>query len=234
MENAVMSNEKTLIVEIPFAGFYASVHDQELDSAMERDAEYFTGSDNDSYPNAVGMEEADLSGIMYEMADWAVAHDKYARRYLDNFTGFVKQETGFDLRLTFDKMTSPAEYNFTTDRIFANVPVSVMEAIKGAVTLSNLAEVITERHESRSGFASFYTTNIEEWLKKPLVDWDCNELATLLIAWMRQEIKPDADEAINDDLISYDTEMGPDAWQACVNWSEFDAKCAEEKEKKKV
>lgn len=226
MENAAMSNVEKMIVQLPFAGFYESVHDRQLDSQQEMDAEYFASTDNDSYPNAVGMEQSDLNEILFEMADWSKAHDHYVRDYVANFARFVQQETGMVLGLEFERMESPREYNFGTDRVFAYIPVSVLEMLKAAVTLGNLAEVIKERHESRSGFYSFYTTDIEEWTEKPLTDWDHNELETLLIAWMRQEIKPDADEAIDDDLIDFDTEMSRDAWEACIDWDEFDAKCA--------
>lgn len=232
MENAAMSNVEKMVIQLPFAGFYESVHDQQLDSAQERDAEHFAGSDNEDYPNAVGMEESDLNEILFDMADWGKAHEHYARRYVGNFAGYVQQETGLVLGLEFEKLESPREYNFETDRIFAYIPVSVLGTLKAAVSLGNLADVIKERHESRSGFASFYTTDIEAWNAKPLADWDHNELCTLLIAWMRQEISPDADEKINDNVIDYDTEMNTDAWESCVNWDEFDAKCAEFKAKK--
>lgn len=232
MENAAMSNVEKMIIELPFAGFYESVHSQQIDSAQERDAEHFASSDNDLYPEAVGMDESDLNEILFEMADYRKGYEKYARDYVSAFAGFVHQETGIALGLEFEKLESPREYNYGTDRIFAYIPVSVLEMMKAAVSLGNLAEVIKERHESRSGFASFYTTDIEAWNAKPLTDWDHNELETLLIAWMRQEIAPDADEAINDKVIDYDTEMNADAWQACVDWDQFDAKCAEFKAKK--
>ncbi len=232
MENAAMSNIEKAIIQLPFAGFYESVHGQQLDDAQERDAEHFASSDNEDYPNAVGMEESDLNDILFQMADYRKGFEKYARDYVSAFAGYVKQETGVDLGLEFEKLESPREYNFDTDRIFAYIPVSVLGTLKSVVSLENLAEVIKERHESRIGFASFYTTDIEAWNAKPLADWDHNELCTLLIAWMRQEIAEDADEAINDNAIDYDSEMNMDAWQECVNWSEFDAKCAEFKAKK--
>jgi hypothetical protein len=235
MENAALSNVEKMIVQLPFSGFYESVHDQQLDSAMELDAYNFsTDTPKDaSYPEAVGMDESDLCEIMSDMADWSKAHEKYARDYVLAFAGYVKQETGVDLGMEFEKLESPREYNFGTDRIFAYIPVSVLGTLKAAVTLGNLAEVIKERHESRSGFCSFYTTDIESWNAKPLADWDHNELETLLIAWMRQEIAPDADETIDDKTIDYNPEMNTSAWQECVNWNEFDEKCAEYKAKNK-
>jgi hypothetical protein len=232
MENAAMSNVEKMVVQLPFAGFYESVHDQRLDDAQEMDAEHLASKENDSYLEAVGMDESDLNEILFEMADWGKAHDVYARAYVAAFSGYIKQETGFDMGLEFEKMESPREYNFGTDRIFAYIPVSALEMMKAAVTLGNLAEVINERHESRSGFCSFYTTDIEAWTEKPLADWDHNELCTLLIAWMRQEIAPDADEAIDDHTIDFDSEMAFHAWQSCVNWDELDAKCAAFKAKK--
>lgn len=232
MENAAMSNTEKMIVQLPFAGFYESVHDRQLDQAMEMDADHFASRDNEDYPNAVGMEESDLNEILFEMADWGKAHADYAESYVGAFAGFVHRETGLELGLEFEKMESPREYNFGTDRIFAYIPLSVLEMLKAAVTLGNLAEVIKERHESRSGFCSFYTTDIEAWTAKPLKEWDHNELQTLLIAWMRQEIAPDADEAIDDNTIDFDAEMALRAWQECVDWNAFDAKCVEFKAKK--
>lgn len=223
-----MSNEKT-IIRLPFAGFYESIHDGEIDRAMELDVEHMVSSDNEHYPAAVGMSERKISEIMHDLADWSVAHEAYAKSYVSAFVGYVKQETSFDLSIEFEKMESPREYNFETDRIFAHIPVSVVVALRAAVTLGNLAEVIRERHQSRSGFCSFYTTDIEAWTAKPVEKWDHNELETLLIAWMRQEIAPDADERINDDVISYDTEMGLNAWQECVKWYEFNEKCEQAK-----
>lgn len=223
MENAAM------IIQLPFSGFYESVHADQLDEATERDAENFASGESDLYPEAVGMAESDLCEILSRMSNRTQAYESYSRKYVSAFEGFVKQETGFDLQLTFDRIESPRFYNFDTDRIFAQIPLSVVEKLRAAVTLGNLAEVIKERHESRSGFCSFYTTDIEEWTKKPVSKWDHNELETLLIAWMRQEIKVDADEAINDDAIEFDREMGADAWQDSVNWNEFEAKCAAKK-----
>lgn len=231
MENAKLSNE-TLSIVLPFWGFYETVHVRQIDEVMERDAEYFASRDNDTYPEAVGMDERDLCEIMDKMADWKKAREIYAQKYVDAFAGYVKQETGFDLSLTFESLDSPRQYNYGTDRIFARIPVSVVEAMRAAVTLGKLAEVITDRHESRPGFCSFYSANIEEWVKKPVTEWDHNELSTLLIAWMRQEMDEDADEAINDHAIDYNPEMNGDAWQACINWNEFEAKCAEKKGQK--
>lgn len=227
----VENNVKKMVILVPFSGFYESVHGAVMDTAEEMDAEHFASKDNDSYPEAVGMDESDIATILYQMADYKKGHLHYAESYVKAFVGYVKQETGVDLGLEFESLDSPREYNFTTDRIFAQIPVSILEELRAKVTLGNFAEVIKERHESRSGFCSFYTTDIEEWSKKPVTEYDHNELETLLITWMRQEMTKDADEAINDHAIEFDSEMALHAWQECVEWSDFEAKCKEFKEK---
>jgi hypothetical protein len=78
MENAELSNVEKMIICLPFAGFYESVHDRQLDDAQERDAEHLSSKDNDSYLEAVGMDESDLNEVLFEMADWSNAHDVYA------------------------------------------------------------------------------------------------------------------------------------------------------------
>lgn len=43
-------------------------------------------------------------------------------------------------------------------------------------------KAIKKRFTSYDGFISFYSNRIEDWLDKPLTEWDHNELGTLLYA----------------------------------------------------
>lgn len=94
----------------------------------------------------------------------------------------VYQET---MQLQFEEVISPREYNFTTDRLFATAPLYLMQKLfarSRAEGHQTLAKVIRERFTSRSGFISYYSNDLAEWLEKPLAAWDENELGTLLLA----------------------------------------------------
>lgn len=124
---------------------------------------------------------------MTDCADYRAIHLAIARTYVDAFNNVVGDEIGIDLGLKFESMTSPREYNFETDRIFAYVPVDTIEALFAASVADNhaaLRKVLEERHTSYSGFHSYYSNDVESWLAKPLADWDHNELCSLLCAAM--------------------------------------------------
>ena len=80
-------------------------------------------------------------------------------------------------------MTSPREYNFTTDRIFANVSLDDIKKLFAARLsqwgIESLQESIDNEFKSRSGFSSFYDDFCTEWQDKPIENWDCNELSIL-------------------------------------------------------
>src|SRR5690606_26269592 len=123
--------------------------------------------------------------------------------------------------LEFESLDSPREYNFCTDRIFCYIP---LESAKRLFVISakgnhkRLKEVIRERFTSRDGFISFYSNNLEEWLDKPLDQWDHNEIGTLLIA-----VAPCFDDASWGFYESMACNGGfYQDWEAAVDWKEFE------------
>ena len=71
-------------------------------------------------------------------------------------------------------MDSPREYNFTTDRVYAHIPVNVVLALfarSAAEGHARLRETIRERFTSYDGFHSHYDTTLDTWLERDVTEW---------------------------------------------------------------
>lgn len=156
---------------IPFSGFYNSDHDALIDDAIEQ-----------LFQDDQGC--AILPDDFYDHIDFKIVHEEYAKLYVKSLTQWLERETQFAPALTFESLYSPREYNFETNRIKCEISLADVQALMDQTNQGDLAAVIKERFTSRSGFFSFYSNDILEWLAKPLETWDENEIETLIMAFM--------------------------------------------------
>lgn len=162
---------------IPFAGFYSSLHDMAFDDALEQ-----IFSDRDT-----GCEvNHDLVHRAINVIDWKAAHLAYAQEFCDSFADML------GIKLKFDEMVSPREYNFTTDRIFVTMDEQTLLGLRARVDEDVLQETIRENHTSRDGFYSFYANSLEAW-PADVLQWDHNQVGTLMQAVVKSEF-PDYDQ----------------------------------------
>lgn len=158
-------------VKIPFSGFYESDHAHEIEHEIEM---YFDreGGGRDHTPE----------NFWYSFNKMRSIESEYAALYVRMFRAYFEDETGIELPLQFELMTSPREYNFETDRIFCDVKLSALRRVYQYVDKNILAAQIKERCTSYDGFISFYSNDAGEWVSKPLAEWDHNELGILIEA----------------------------------------------------
>lgn len=156
---------------IPFSGFYNSLHDSELDMAL-RDmfSDRATGTDVNE----------DLLQRAMEKMNWRGAYVEYAKEYADDFGRWL------ELDLEFDELSSPREYNFTTDRIFVKISEESLKSAFAKVLKPELREAVRERFTSYDGFISFYNPDMDSW-PEDVTEWDANQIGTLLIVLANQE-----------------------------------------------
>jgi hypothetical protein len=154
---------------IPFAGFYYSIWDSEIDHWVEQQAEYH------------GESVEDVSDRM----DYGTARLEIAQAYTEAFADWLGETLDKPVTLEFEQMTSPRYYNFETDRIFAKGDVfgDVLAELRSK-DADTLAKAFREAFTSRSGFISFYDPVVPS---KPIEDWDHNELYVLLEAWIAHQ-----------------------------------------------
>jgi len=160
-----------------FSGFYESIHDGAFDDEETRIIEDYPGHNWD---------------------DFRFKYDRIG--YCKNYVSAIASEIG--LKLEFMELTSPREYNFTTDKISVYITNKELKIISSALNSDTLKNIIKKRFTSRDGFMSWYSNDIEEWKEKPVKDWNCVELGTLLDAWI---IDSESKDYYNDlDYVAYE------------------------------
>jgi hypothetical protein len=114
----------------------------------------------------------------------------YSAAFLAISGGWVKafsKETGVPMEM--ESLSSPREYNFTTDRLFVLIPEQECRRLHSELFDSEeFADVVDGWFSSRDGFASFYSNDLEseEW-RKPVEEWDHNQIGALLAALVDKE-----------------------------------------------
>lgn len=167
-----------MITQIPFSGFYETIHAMYID-----DAEYDLFRPRDGN----GCEEPNpgLLERFRRASDYSKVHTEYAKKYAAEFSD------KFKIEFTFNSLNSPREYNFTTDHIFVNIAFSEISRIKRAVTNAQLQAVAIRELTSRSGFASFYDPDIKTF--GPLKSWDHGKLSILVMAYVENHANYEED-----------------------------------------
>lgn len=161
---------------IPFSGFYESWHSGDIDQEII------------SYFDIEGRGDSSLvPDDIYMSFPYGDAYKRYAEEYAESFNNWFTSETGLSLDLKFESLVSPREYNFTTDRIFCFITPEKKRELFNHVDKDKLRKVIKEHFTSRSGFSSFYSNDLDQWLLKPVEDWDHNQIGTLINAAMPEE-----------------------------------------------
>jgi len=176
-----------MLTTIPFSGFYGSIHDSEIDNVLEQMV-----SDSSGVSPVSDRISSDL---------WMHTGDcrtEYSRAYVENFTALLNGETGLKVALTWESLSSPREYNFATDRIFAELSFSDVQKLFCKVSKEKLDTAARERFTSRSGFISHYSPDWKEW--GSLKEWDHNQIATILEALVSEFFPVDWEWALIEDF----------------------------------
>lgn len=197
-------------LNIPFPGFYESWLSQALDYEEGMTAENMAESEHyeGAWPAPLRLTESEIGAELYMAVSYPVAHEAMAKAYIDAFDDAAGEALGetrtlwrnaydWETKTTrrerykadtcgfkFSIMTSPREYNFTTDRLFVTASMAFVKRLWKRSKADNhdtLCKVIAERFTSRSGFISHYPNCLDDW-PRDLADWDYNQLGTLLIA----------------------------------------------------
>lgn len=202
-----MSTQETLTeIELPFCGFYCSPADDRLDN----DAKQYFDKEDDG-------DDHTPDDFYVDFNEWASIRLNYAQTYTDCFETWL-DDLDIKLDLKYSGMSSPKEYNFSTDRIFANVPLSQMIKLYRALDKNVLRETIEKRFTSYDGFISYYSNDLDEWIKeKPLKEWDCNQWGAVLLAAIGDnEI---LEWEILDNDYGYET-ICNDIWNKIAEWED--------------
>jgi hypothetical protein len=153
---------------IPFAGFYESLHDAEIDNALEN----LFSDDN-------GEVNQGLLGETWQALNMPEFCHNYAKEYVEKFS------SEFNVKLQFKFVKSPREYNFTTDRIFCEIEPEEIKRLFNEADKTRLAEIAESKFKSRSGFISFYDYDFTTW--GDVENWDHNQVSILIDALLPED-----------------------------------------------
>jgi len=185
-------------IVIPFMGFYET---PAADQAEQLALYEWTDLDISGFDPDKELEG--IESLTVEQAEkfWGWYADnrqgyelEVARTYMHNLFGEIKDKTGVDLKPYSETLiiSSPREYNFTTDRLFVEVSIASLFQLYHKVDQDILAETIRDNFTSYDGFISHYSNDInsDEW--RNLAEWDHNRWLTLIEAICKQyEINTD-------------------------------------------
>ena len=155
---------------IPFAGFYETHYDHEIDSTLE--------SLSESEMSSVGG--VDMLDLLQQNLDYGVVHRMVAEAYAEAFAEYIADEHGIHLGVTFRALQSPREYNFETDMILVDIPCADVRLLVESVGAERLQATAKSMFTSRDGFISFYAPDIGTWGDVPT--WDHNQVYCALTA----------------------------------------------------
>lgn len=199
------------IINLPFAGFYYSELDDMIDHYVEMEA-YSSYESNDA------LSEETYHQIIWDACDFQEMRLALSKAYIDELNDYVESNTDLKVNFKFESLVSPREYNFSTDRLFAYVSNEVIKALYDNTSLMALSQAIKERHSSYDGFISHYSNDLEDWLENPLGEWDYNELGTLFVAFLQENVDPDWQSYVHAEL----SEKSHEILQEHLDWPTYD------------
>lgn len=142
------SNTKTL-VKLPFSGFYNSIHDSVIDSALEYEAECYADSDkaNDIIFDVLNVNHYDK------------IREALSKVFVEGVNELFCYEYDIKLDLEFESLKSPKFYNYSTDEIYCYVANDKINELVALLDNENdFIEALKYKYQSRDGFIVFDST----------------------------------------------------------------------------
>lgn len=155
-------------IRIPFAGFYDSFHDSALDDALAQ-----------AFRDDSGTIDREAHDSAYNRVKWRSVHESYASEY----SSVLSDECAIP-GLTFNRLYSPREYNFSTDEIICDVPADTLADIYERSNKTDLAALVADRCEPRSGFIPFYSDVLADW--GAFNTWESPQIDLLIESWCNE------------------------------------------------
>ncbi len=184
---------KCLLVLPFFPGFYNSLLSGGVDDNEKQDAEAYAEREcsqqhNPEHyqPEHLRISADEYEALLFDCVDYKATYLSVAKAWLSAFNEWMHEHVGTpEDAFVWESMTSPREYNFGTDRVFAETTPAVMKMLfekSASEKHETLAKVLRETYTSGPGFISGYSNELQDWLDKPLLEWDHNEISALVEA----------------------------------------------------
>lgn len=147
-----MSTLNKITIQVPFSGFYHSIHDMYIDNHIEGEIEYLE--------SALGYTDEQLDIIkdrFYDM-DYAPIRKAICEHYIDAYNAVFYDEYDIHLDLEYSQLISPKFYNFETDRLYALIDESIYNDVTALINSEDFKAMLKDKFKCRDGFMPFQST----------------------------------------------------------------------------
>lgn len=182
-------------IELPFWGFYESIHNSLIDDGVEIHFQ----DDNGDVPDE--MSDAIWSALDNE--DWKLIQREYCEHFIYAMSQELSVPSKYSVDLEFSDMTSPRYYNFETDRLFATIPADQLAMIRAEVEGYDKGERwrqhVKDVFTSYDGFSSNFPAELagEEWTRE---DWSPVQYMPLFQLYLEEHIGEEWQYKLLDDI----------------------------------
>lgn len=189
---------------------------------------------------------SNIGDTLSDVTDNAAYRREVAEAYADDFAWWVADKLGIPnnkettsspvawdparmhvlhslpIPFEYEEMTSPAYYNFETDRLFGKFSETTLAMMYAKVhteyavlgdRMTPLVQAFRDMFTSRPGFCSFYDGDVPH---KLLTQWDHNELYCLLSCWVEQQL---GDYSLENEMYDELYETCSNAASNAIDWS---------------
>lgn len=219
-----------------FTGFYQGMWDQsENEWRVTHEMKYGDHEDFES---------------LHMIDDWGFPEnyrEEVGRLFAEEYVDMVNELLGLDVKLISSSVSSPREYNFRTDEIYATIEVEDYDKMVRHLSdlasdpqyRTELADIIYRNHTSCSGFWSFMSNDIEDWFGL-IVDPNNSHYVSYLIGYLMSLIDFDRYDNLNYSIYEYVecnadlhcvsplTEIAKDEWDLYEKYGDLYTKYADE------
>ena len=145
-----MNTSNKIVIEIPFSGFYHSIHDMHIDSWLE----YMLEGDEAEY---LELSQDDLADKLY-MMNYSSIRKAICLHYMQAYNAVFYDEYDIDLYLKFNEMTSPQFYNFETDKLYCTIEQDAFNEVIALLDDDKIQKTLHDKYKTEDGFIAFNST----------------------------------------------------------------------------
>ncbi len=147
-----MNASNKIEIQLPFSGFYESIHDMYIDNHIEYELDYLE--------TELGYTDEQLDIIkdrFYDM-DYAPIRKTICEHYINAYNAVFYDEYNIHLDLEYSQLISPKFYNFETDRLYALIDESIYNEVTALVNKEEFKVMLKDKFKPQSGFMPFQST----------------------------------------------------------------------------
>lgn len=147
-----MNTLNKIAIQVPFSGFYHSIHDMYIDNHIEYEIDYLES--DLGYTD----EQLDIIKDKFYMMDYAPIRKAICEHYINAYNAVFYDEYDIHLDLEYSQLISPKFYNFETDRLYALIDETIYNEVTALINSEDFKAMLKDKFKQRDGFMPFQST----------------------------------------------------------------------------